>query len=286
MRENPGVAQGSDVVLNLASGGGEGGRERAHTTVEQRTRRERIRLDDCKNVIELMDEVKQGKLRATLAALEAGYFGGAGRQGQVGFAAFSLFLFAAAALLAVIMPTQELFGSGFFLISPSAACFMARTWYLRQLEQHLATSGQGGAAGSARTGKAGLLAAKTTDRLAQGAQRSLCTGISGAAVVYAWAVVFYGISGGDIGADPILPSDPSTAFFVCGLAGATTTACAFVRLTWLLGGMRMKEAQFWVARALLPLAPRVRSCPRSTPTRSDGPSSPASALCASSRLAS
>jgi hypothetical protein len=250
MGENPGVAQGAEAVVNPASGGGEGERERQHTTVEQRTGRERIRLDDCKNVIELMDEVKQGKLRAMLAALEAGYFGGAGRQGQVGFAAISLLAFAVAAVIIVRMPTQALFGSGLFLVSPIAACCAARVWYLRQLEQHLATSGQGGAAGGS-TGKAGLLAAKTTDRLNQGAQRALCAGMSMAAVMFTWMVVFYGISGGNIGLDPILPHDASTAFFVCVLAGFTATWYALVRLAWLLGGGRMKEAQVWVGRVCI-----------------------------------
>ena len=37
----------------------------------RRTKKERIRLDDCKDVIELMDEVQQGKQRATLAAESA-----------------------------------------------------------------------------------------------------------------------------------------------------------------------------------------------------------------------
>ena len=222
------------------------------TAVEQRTKREEIRLNDCKNVIELMDEVKQGKLRATLAALEAGYFLGAGRQGQVGFAAFSLLCFACAAVAIVIMPTQKFFGSGVFLIVPIGMSFAARAWHLRQLEQHLATSGQGGAA-CGSTGKAGLLAAKTTDRLNQGAQRALCAGISVLTVMLAWVVVFYGISGGNIGLEPVLPRDPSTAFFACCLAGVPTCACALVHLAWLVGGGRMKEAQVWLGRVLISL---------------------------------
>jgi hypothetical protein len=250
------VAQGAEVVVNPAPCQGE--REWQHTTVEQRTRRERIRLDDCKNVIELMDEVKRGKLRATLALLEAGYFGGAGTLAQLGFAASSLALFAVVAVTIVIMPTQEFFGSGVFLIAPVGVSFAARAWFLRQLEQHLATSGQDGAAGGSteaglRGAKTRLLAAKTTDRLNQGAQRSLCVGVSLVAVIATWVVMFYGISGGNIGLQPILPHNPSTAFFVCLLAGGTTTAYTLVRTAWLVGSVRMKEAQGWIVWVLIPL---------------------------------
>jgi hypothetical protein len=201
-----------------------------------------------------MDEVKQGKLRATRDALEAGYFGGVSTLAQLAFAAIGLGTIATAAIIVVVMPTQQLFESGLFLYSAVGVCLATRALYLRQLEQHLATFGQGGAAGgSTGTGKAGLLAAKTTDRLNRGAQRSFCAGISVAATIAAWVDVDYGISGGGIGLDPILPRDPSTSFFVCFIVGITATACACGRLAWLLGAGRVKEAQGWVFRFLASL---------------------------------
>ena len=102
--------------------------------------------------------------------------------------------------------------------------------------------------------QAGLVAAKTIDRLNRGAQRSFCAAISVGTVLAAWVDVFFGISGGKVGAQPVFPNDPSTAFFACFIAGMITVVYTLVRLAWLLsylGGGRMKEAQDWGVWALV-----------------------------------
>ena len=88
MHENPGAAGGSDdgvvqdaqaevpnpVSATQPRAAAGAGRRASAMMDPRRTKKERIRLDDCKNVIELMDEVQQGKQRATLAA-DVGIFG-------------------------------------------------------------------------------------------------------------------------------------------------------------------------------------------------------------------
>jgi hypothetical protein len=100
----------------------------------ERTKTERIRLDDCKNVIELMDEVAQGKLRATLAALQAGNFGGVGTLAQVVFAGVGVAFAAVATIAAVYMPLDKYIFAGMPLLYLAAALAVARSWNLRKLK--------------------------------------------------------------------------------------------------------------------------------------------------------
>jgi hypothetical protein len=255
--ENPGVAQDAEILPNPASAsraadedGGAPQRERAHTTVEQRTQKERIRLGDCKNVIELMDEVKQGKLRATLAALEAGNFGGVGCLGQAIFTAVFLGCFTAVTALAVLMPTEKFFANGFAFLAVIGVGFGRCAWYLRQLEQQLAAPGQDGAAGGQGDKGTALRNATTIDRLNRAAHFGLTSAFTTAIVLLLWFGANYYVSGGDNGLGPIFPDDPSTAFFACCLAGTSMTTYLVARLAWLLSGAHTKEAQTWLVRAV------------------------------------
>jgi hypothetical protein len=221
----------------------------------QRTEQERIRLGDCRNVIELMDEVKTGQLRATLVALQAGNFGGTGMPAQIGFVVMGVAFIAwwAADLVLTqgnVPIEQELFEGGFVLVPVLSASCMARSWYLWQLGRHLSSCGQDGAGGlggaTDSTDKgAELRDAKETDRLNRTAHTTLCVIVYTTSVWCAWFDVHYYVRGGNIDAEPIVPNDPSTAFFVTGTAGVAAAAASFARVAWLFSGGHMKAAQMW-----------------------------------------
>jgi hypothetical protein len=111
----------------------------------ERTARERIELRDCKNVIELMDEVAHGKLAAALAAQDAGYFGGRGRFAQVIWFAMGVLATAIGIIPALLVVVGSISWAvflkcGLWNLYFVAVSFFARSHYLYQLEQTVPVS--------------------------------------------------------------------------------------------------------------------------------------------------
>ena len=263
MHENPGAAGGSDdgvvqdaqaEVPNPVSAtqpraaAGAGRRASAMHTKKERTKKERIRLDDCKNVIELMDEVQQGKQRATLAALESGIFGGVGTLAQVGFTFVAIMLLAVAVLVAALVSAEVFFESGVFLLVVASLLCAARAWYLRQLKallrlrkaQELKPVEEGHAL-------LGLDSVIETDDLNSAADRSLLAVGWVTTLFLTWLDVYYFKKGGSIvGLEILLPADPGVGFFAYFVTGIGVTVAIAARFSWLLLSARVKKAQAWL----------------------------------------
>jgi hypothetical protein len=253
----------------------------------QRTENERIRLGDCRNVIELMDEVHQGKLRATLAALEAGSFGGTSTVAQILFGSVGVIFICATVPVLMVLGAKRVFELGITWLATAGASAVARTYNLRRLDQHLRAIGDRGIAADQvahtacpllgkglelqemdgtgtnpgiasrtraltiqeRESKAAEMRnAKTTDRLTRAAHQSLFGLTLSAMLFFSWFVLFYFSVGGNVGMDPVMPNDPSAAFFACTTTGLAVTACSAMRFAWLVFCARTKEAQDWAVK--------------------------------------
>jgi hypothetical protein len=228
MGANPGVAQGAQT------------RSPVSISPLSRTEQERIRLDDCRNVIELMDEVQQGKQRAALAALRAGNFGGAGLLAQFVFAGSGAAWLAATGLFGGIMTADKFFATGCGVMPVIAAGFAGRAWFFRQLGAHVAA--MRGAAARADRG-AELFHADAMDRCNRAAHLSLVVSWSAVTVLFVWFDVFFFVSSGEIGLDPYMPGRPSRAFTCVFVSGMGVAAGLIARTTWLLVDMHMKRSQ-------------------------------------------
>jgi hypothetical protein len=262
MHENPGAAGGGDdgvvqdaqaevpnpVSASQPRAAAGAGRRASAMLDPTRTKKERIRLDDCKNVIELMDEVQQGKQRATLAALESGIFGGVGTLAQVLFTCIGIMLLAVAVLVAALVSAEVVFESGFFVLVVASLLCVARAWYLRQLKALLrlrkAQELQPVEEGHALLGLDSVI---ETDDLNSAADRSLLALGWVAALFLTWLDVYYFKKGGSIvGLEIALPAHPSAGFYACFVTGMGVTAVITARFSWLLLSARVKKAQAWL----------------------------------------
>ena len=108
-----------------------------------RAANEAIRMQDCRNMVGLIDAVQTGKLQAMIDAQAAGYFGGSGDFAQLTWVALGG-AFGAVGLTSFVLMAIGQFDFWVFMEAGQwwslvfTVCCFRRSWYMRRLAQHAA----------------------------------------------------------------------------------------------------------------------------------------------------
>ena len=204
-----------------------------------RVEEEKIRMRDCRNMVNLLDAVRRGRLQATLACQRAGFFGGDGILAQLGFVAYGCgVLLVFAAVLGAIgtgdidFDVRILWNAGGFCAVPIAVSSICRGVFLFRLNRHTHAARKGDTVENM----------KIEERLGHVAQLSLSLLMLSVGLMMNWFGIYYAVSDGHLDLSPILP--PQEKRFAIFGPFLLLTCSAFLPLTvWYIQTGRMRKAQ-------------------------------------------